>query len=751
MAARKGDFSVVGHSQPRLDGPEKLTGRATFTDDVVLPGMLHGRIVRSPLPRARILNIDTSAALRLPGVKAILTHADAPKVYVGIEQPLFRKDTVNYVGDEVAAVAALDEATATEAARLIRVDYEPLPAVLTMKAAQLPDAVQIHPKAKGNIAWAQNSDLGNVDHAFAASAHVRTDQYTTAASHNCYAEFHAVVADWSRPDRLSVWTPTQTALLFQKSIARALGLTDGAVRVMSLHTGGGFTGRSAARPHHYIAPLLSRQAGRPVKIRITGDEEFIVCRAGGEVQYRFRTGVSAEGLIKAFEADISFDTGAYVESQMIVLMLTSSYIHCLYKLEAARYSGRLIHTNNIPYYFHHGGGIAQMAFGLGLHTDALAREIGLDPVEFHLRNAVTKGHTNMTGTFIGSCGLKECITKVTRRAGWKRKSGRLPPLKGIGIGVGAMASGAKGVFRHDTSAAFIKVQDDGTMSLIIGLPDMGQSSHTAMAIIAAEVLGVQPTDITVIAGDTDITPLDVGAFTQRGTFNTGNAVKAACLDARRQIEKTAAAKLGVKPARLVFRDRQIWPKGAPDKAVSFRQAVYDTLHSREGRFVMGRGFYNSPKETGTMAYSFGAQVAEVTVDPHTGIVTVDRVIAAHDVGRAINPRIVEGQIDGQIFSGMSQVLYEEMLLEDGQVMNPSRLDYKMPRSHEMPVVEHFIVESVDPFGPFGAKEVGEGPIVCTLPAIANAVANAIGAPVNDMPITPWQVLRILGRSKPPDP
>jgi len=748
MAARKGNFSVVGHSQPRLDGPEKLTGRAAFTDDIVLPGMLHGKIVRSPLPRARIRNIDTSAALRLPGVKAVITHADAPGVYAGIAQPLFQKDIVNYVGDEVAAVAALDEATATEAARLVRVDYEPLPAVLTMKAAQLPDAVQIHPKAKGNVAWAQNNDLGDVDRAFAGSAHIRTDTYQTAASHNCYAEYHAVVADWSRPDKLSVWTPTQTALLFQKSIARALGLTDGAVRVMSLHTGGGFTGRSAARPHHFIAPLLSRQTGRPVKIRVTGDEEFIVCRAGGEVQYRFRTGVSADGLIKGFEADLSFDTGAYVESQMIVLLLTSSYIHCLYKLEAARYCGRLIHTNNIPYYFHHGGGIAQMAFGLGLHMDALARDIGLDPVEFHLRNAVTKGHTNMTGTFIGSCGLKECITKVTKKAGWKRKFGKLPPLKGIGLGIGAMASGAKGVFKHDTSAAFIKVQDDGTMSLIIGLPDMGQSSHTAMAIIAAEVLGVRPADITVIAGDTDVTPLDVGAFTQRGTFNTGNAVKAACLDARRQIEATAAAKLDVKPSRLVFRDRKIYPKGEPDKAITFRQAVHDTLHSREGRFVMGRGFYNSPKETGTMAYSFGAQVAEVTVDPHTGLVTVDRIIAAHDVGRAINPRIVEGQIDGQVFSGMSQVLYEEMLLEDGQVMNPSRLDYKMPRSHEMPVVEHIIVESVDPFGPFGAKEVGEGPIVCTLPAVANAVANAIGAPVTDMPITPWQILRILGRSKP---
>jgi 4-hydroxybenzoyl-CoA reductase subunit alpha len=256
---------------------------------------------------------------------------------------------------------------------------------------------------------------------------------------------------------------------------------------------------------------------------------------------------------------------------------------------------------------------------------------------------------------------------------------------------------------------------------------------------------VSPTDINVISGDTDVTPLDVGAFTQRGTFNTGNAVIAAAEDARAQLAKVAAGKFGVKPAAVVFRDHKVYPKGAPEQAITFRKLAYDTLHSREGRFVMGRGFYNSPKENGTMAYSFGAQVAEVTVDPETGIVTVDRVVAAHDVGRAINPKIVEGQIDGQVFSGMSQVLYEEVLMEEGQALNPSRLDYKMPRSYEVPAVEHIIVETHDPYGPFGAKEVGEGPIVCTMQAIANAVADAIGEPIREMPITPARVLRALGR------
>jgi len=310
-----------------------------------------------------------------------------------------------------------------------------------------------------------------------------------------------------------------------------------------------------------------------------------------------------------------------------------------------------------------------------------------------------------------------------------------------------MASGAKGMFKHDTSAAFVKIGEDGKASLFTGLPDMGQSSHTAMAIIAAEVLGIGPTDITVVSGDTDIAPLDIGAFTQRGTFNTGNAVKNACEDARRQIARTAAGQLGVRTSQLAFRDGRITVKRDPDKSLPFVQAVFDTLHSAEGRFVMGRGFYNSPLKAGSMAYSFGAQIAEVSVDPDSGVVTVEKVTAAHDVGRALNPRIVEGQMDGQIFSGMSQALYEETVLDNGQVMNPSRLDYKMPRAWEMPEVEHIIVETHDPNGPFGAKEVGEGPIVCTMQAIANAVADAIGEPVTEMPIAPWRVLKILGRRK----
>ena len=745
--ARRREFNAVGHNQVRLDGADKVTGRSQFTDDVNLPGMLCGRILRCPLPRARIRSIDTRRAEALPGVKAVVTAEDASGIWVGIHQPLLHATQMYHVGQEVAAVAAIDEDIAREALRLIEVDYEPLPALLTLKEAMADNAPLLHAKAAGNIAWQKAEDHGDPDAAFAAAAHVRTDNYVTHPTHNCFAEFHVVVADFTRPGKLIVWTPTQTALLFQKSLAAGFKLPESDVRIMCLNTGGGFTGRTATRPHHFLAALLSRKSGWPVKIRASGDEEFIMCRAGGRVEYRFRSGVDADGRLRVVDADLLFDTGAFIESQMIVLTLTSSYLDALYNVEATRYRGRLVHTNNLPYYFHHGGGLAQFQFAFGQHVNSLALELGMDPVDFHLLNAVEKGHTTLRGAHYASCGLKECIRKSTRKAGWKRKRASKKPLKGIGIGIGGMASGAKGMFKHDTSAAFVKVSEDGKASLFTGLPDMGQSSHTAMAIIAAEVLGILPTDITVVSGDTDIAPLDIGAFTQRGTFNTGNAVKNACVDARKQIAKTAAAQLGVRSSQLVFRQGHIEVRRNPDQQMPFAKAVFDTLHSAEGRFVMGRGFYNSPLKSGSMAYSFGAQIAEVSVDPDSGVVTVERVTAAHDVGRALNPRIVEGQMDGQIFSGMSQALYEETILDGGQVMNPSRLDYKMPRSWEMPEVDHIIVETHDPNGPFGAKEVGEGPIVCTMQAIANAVADAIGEPVTEMPIAPWRVLKILGRRK----
>jgi 4-hydroxybenzoyl-CoA reductase subunit alpha len=749
---RKPDLAVVGKSQPRLDGFDKLSGRSVFTDDVQLPGMLHARTVRSTLGHARILNVDTSAAERVPGVKCVLTRDDVASLAIGPQQPLLDA-TVRFIGQEIALVAATDEDAAFEAAARVRVEYEPLPVVTSIRKAMEPGAAQLHAKAAGNVAWDNKETYGDPDRSFAECEVVVEGDYASNPTHNCYAEFHAVVADWSRAEKLTMWTPTQSAVLFQKGLVDVFGLSEGNVRLMTLNTGGAFTGRGLLRPHHYLAAALSRKARRPVKIRAYSDEEFLMGRAGGRNEYRFRSGAMRDGKLRVIEADMLFDSGAYLESQSLVTYLTASYMHWLHAIEAMRYRGRLVYTNNMPYWFHHGGGIAQMAWAWGQHLDAVAKAVGMDPVEFHLRNAVEKGHTTMTGTHFASCGLKECIQKAAAKSGWMRKFGKLPSgkgrakgfSKGIGIGLSAMASGAKGRFTHDTSAAFVKVAEDGTVTLATGIPDMGQGSHTTMAIIAAEVLGIAPTDVTIIAGDTDVTPFDMGAFSQRGTFMTGNAVKAAALDAREQLAKVAAEKLGCKASQLVFREHRVYRKQSPEQAIPFGKLVHDTLHSKEGRAVMGRGFFNSPLAKGSMAYSFGAQVAEVTIDHETGLVRVDRVTCAHDLGRAINPKAVEGQIDGQVFSGMSQVLFEELVMDDGQPLNPSRLEYKLPRSYEVPEVQHILVETIDPYGPFGAKEVGEGPIVASMSAIGNAVANALGEHIEEMPITPWRVLRALGR------
>jgi 4-hydroxybenzoyl-CoA reductase subunit alpha len=735
-------LAVIGRRQKRLDGFEKVSGRSVFTDDVRLPGMLHGKIIRSPHSRARIISIDTSKAKALPGVRVIVTGRDAPELMFSEHQPVFAQDVVNYIGEEVAAVAAADLATAEEAARLVHVEYEPLEPALDLRAALKPDAPQIHTRAPGNIGPVHEQDFGDPEQAFAAADFVFEDEFKTPVQHNTLAEFHVALADFSNPEKLHMWTPTQGAPMYKLQLAQAFGLKESQVRIVYQNVGGAFTGRGRAKPHHLIAALLSRRAGKPVKIKATGDEEFIMFRGSGDTLYRFRTGVTKDGRIKALEADVTFDAGAHDEWAMI-LWLPAPYLNWLYKVDGVRYRGRFVFTNTVPKGSHHGGIFGRMSAGWMQHLTRVAEEIGMDPAEFHALNAVEAGHKAMDGSEFASCGLKECIAKAVQRSGWKDKYGRLPKYRGIGMGIGAQASGSKGA-DNDTSAAMVKVADDGIVTLYTGIPDMGQGSHTVMSMIAAEVLGTVPEDIRIVQGDSDIVPFDWGAFSQRGTFMTGNAVKAAAEDARDQLAVIAARELGAEPADIVFFGGRAHLRDEPETSLSFGEVVHKTLHSPEGRFVMGRGFFNSPKAFGALAFSFGCQIAEVEVDPSTGAVALLKVWAAHDIGRAMNPLAVEGQLDGQVFSGMGQVLYEECRMEDGLMLNPSRLEYKLPRTYELPEVDYMLVETVDPYGPFGAKEVGEGPIVVSMSAIAAAVMNAVGGNmVPEIPMTPWRVQRML--------
>ena len=739
-------LAVIGRRQKRLDGFEKVSGRSVFTDDVRLPGMLHGKILRSPHARARIISVDTTEAAKLPGVKIVLTGKDAPDLMFSEHQPVFAQDIVNYVGEEVAAIAAADLVTAEEAVGLIKVEYEVLEPAVDLRQALKPGAPKIHERAPGNIGPMHEQDFGDPDKAFAECDFIFEDEFKSPVQHNTLAEFHVALADFSNPDKLHMWTPTQGAPMYKMQLAEAFGLKESQVRIIYQNVGGAFTGRGRAKPHHLISALLSRKTGKPVKIKATGDEEFIMFRGSGDTLYKFRTGVTKDGAIKALEADVTFDAGAHDEWAMI-LWLPAPYLNWLYKIDGARYKGRFVFTNTVPKGSHHGGIFGRMSAGWMQHLNRVAEELGMDPAEFHLKNAVEAGHEAMEGSVFASCGLKDCINQAVERSGWKDKYGKLPPVngkyRGIGIGIGAQASGSKGA-DNDTSAAMIKVADDGIVTLFTGIPDMGQGSHTVMGMITAEVLGTEPEDIRIVQGDSDIVPFDWGAFSQRGTFMTGNAVKAAAEDARQQLAQIAAREMNAQPDDVIFRGGKVWLESSPDQSMTFADVVHKSLHSAEGRFVMGRGFFNSPKAFGALAFSFGCQVAEVEIDPDTGAVALLKVTAAHDIGRAMNPLAVEGQLDGQVFSGMGQVLYEECRMEDGLMLNPSRLEYKLPRTYELPEVDYVLVETIDPYGPFGAKEVGEGPIVVSMSAIASAVMNALGGNmVPEIPMTPWRVQRML--------
>lgn len=744
--SKEADLNVIGTRQPRLDGAEKCSGRSVFADDVELPGMLCGKILRSPHANARIKSIDTAKAEALPGVKAVITAADA-KGIMGARrggEPVFAIDTVTYKGREVAAVAALDERTAEQALQLIDVEYEEQPPVLIMRHALRDGAPLVQEDKPGNV-WAVDVDAyGDTDTAFDTADLVYEEKMSTSVTHNLFAEFHVAVVDFSLPDKLTVWTPTQTGLLMQHSLAPAFGLSISQVQIIHLNTGGAFSGRGSIRPHHFIAALLSRTTSRPVKIFASGDEEFLMCRALGENEYRLRAAVNKDGKLQAFDMEADMDGGAFPSEVGYFGWMAGLCNSWVFPLKGNRLKRRTVMTNTRPHFLPHGGMMLSTNAAIMQLCTKIAKDLGRDPIDFLKQNAVEAGHVGLSGEVFASCGLKECLDIVRRESGWDDKFGKLPEWHGIGVGIGAMAAGAKGAFKHDTSAAQIKMGEDGYVTLFTGIPDMGQGTHTTMAMIAAETLGIGVDRVRVVAGDTDITPMDIGAFAQRGTVQTGNAVKNAALDVRQQLAVTAANKLGVPADDLAFHDGKVFANSDPGNAIDFAKIVYWTLHSDEGRYVMGRGFYNSPVKIKTSSWSFGAQVAEVTIDPETGEVRVHKVTVAHDIGRAINPLACEGQIDGQVYSAMSQLLYEEVLSDEGLYLNPSRLEYKMPRTYEMPEISHHIVETIDPYGPFGAKEIGEGIVVTTGGAVASAVSDALGGTyLHRVPMSPWRVLRAV--------
>ncbi|MBW1779650.1 MAG: molybdopterin-dependent oxidoreductase [Deltaproteobacteria bacterium] len=779
------NYDVINGRAPRLDGPDKATGRAIYIDDMRMPGMLFGALLQSPLPHARILNIDTFEARSLPGVRAVVTAEDAGMVTYGVsparyDETLFCKDKVRYVGDEIAAVAAVDLDTALEAVSLIKVDYEELPALFTPEAAMAEGAPLIHEDYPRNLCAEVHQEFGHVAAAFEACDLIRTDTFTNKRQDAAFLEPNGCLADYDHSGYLTLYSSTQVPHYVQRIIAMVLGLPVGRVRVVKPYVGGGFGPKAGTNPMELAACLLSMKTGKPVKMVYDRKQVFLFSRARHQFTHVLTTGVKKDGTLMALKNQCYMEGGAYASFGIATVYYAGSLLGGPYKLPNMRYDGYRVYTNRPACGAQrgHGGVAARAAWEQQL--DAIAEELGMDPIELRIKNMMSAGDVTCNDLNMSSLGMKECIEAVRDRSGWKEKKERMPKGKGMGMACGFFVSGAGyPIYRSDTYHATVTVklsEDGGTAHVYTGAAEIGQGSDTTMAMIAAEALGVPLDDIAISSGDTDF-GVDLGAYSSRQTLMTGHATKMAAEKAKAQVLEVLAETLhipleemDVKKGWIVFKNKKPdferlraryrkehrgWhdlPKG---RELTFKEAAR-IAYIRKGTIV-GTGKYR-PKALGgnfkgaavgtSPAYGCSAQVVEISVDMETGKVTVDKMIDAHDCGFAINRTSVEGQMEGSLSMGLGEAMFEEVKFDkNGHILNADFGEYKIPTSLDMPPVDAIIVESDEPNGPFGAKEVGEGAIMPTIPAILNAVYDAIGVRIWELPLSPERVYMALKKKK----
>lgn len=751
--------SAVGKRVSRVDGPALATGTARFTGDITLPGMLYGKILRSPHPHARIVSIDTSKARALRGVRAVITGKDTGGIKYGvIPFELFEDDLglaidkVRFIGDEVAAVAAVDEDVAEEALDLIRVEYEVLPAVFDPEQAMEEEAPQIHGHAKNNIASFTAFDYGDLEQGFKEADYVFEDVFTTNAQHQMSMETHAALADWDGSGKLTIWTTTQTPFMTRRDLAKTLNIPESRIRVIKPHLGSGFGGKHEMLSCDFCASLLAKKTGKPIRIVYTREEEVMCTRPRHPFKIKLRTGIRKDGVVTAKDCRCIVNNGAYCSHGPAVMAAGGALglVVGVFRYPNCRFEGSLVYTNTSAAGAYRGFGSLQVHFADDVHMDNIAKKMGIDPVELRLKNAVHSGDILANMAKVTSCGLSECIRVTADKCGWGRT--KLNPGEGMGSACNTFVSGGKVFYPHDSSSAFVKINEGGTLTVITGCADIGQGSDTTMCQIAAEVFKIPTEKVSIVSADTELTPMDLGTFADRATFVCGNAVMMAAKDAKKQVLEFVSEMLEANAEDLEMENERVVVKGDPERGMSLSDAVTAALYSPEGITFLGRGYYNPPTDlidyrTGkgnvSPAWAFGAQTIKVHVDRETGKVKLLDVHGAYDVGIAINPMSCEGQMDGSISHGMGMALVENLYREDGLILNPSFLEYKMPTALDMPPVALTIVETNDPEGPFGAKGFSEGCQVPVAPAIVNAICDATGVRLHDLPLTPDKILDAL--------
>jgi 4-hydroxybenzoyl-CoA reductase alpha subunit len=748
------EYSVIGKRLPRIDAMEKVTGTAKYLGDLTIPGMLYGKILRSPYAHAKILRVDTSKAERLQGVRGVVTGRDTKGIRLCViphlaNKPPLAEEKVRFIGDEIAAVAADSEEIAEEALDLIEVEYEELPGVFDPFEAMKADAIKIH--EGGNTAIHISRSYGNVEKAFGESDHIVEDRFETQAQVHCCLEPHGCIVHLDRSGNLTVWITTQIPHPYRKMLADVLGMPLNKVRVVKVYMGGGFGGRFEMDPIEIIAYFLSKKTGRPVRIINTQDEQFTTGRTRYPMVIDIKTGVKKDGTILARDVKVVTDNGAYNSHGITITMGLGTKCTYLWGVPNVRYEADVMFTNKVYGGAFRGYGNPQITFAIESQTDMIAEKLGMDVKDLSLKNANYSGQLTCMGHKITSCGLKDCIDKAVEAIDWKEKR-RKPGNRGVGMASLMHTGGGVRLLFGDCnlSDVFIKMNNDGTIDLASGMAEIGQGSDTALAQIAAEELGISVKDVNVITGDTWTTPQCLGAWGSREVFVAGNAVKMAAGEIRRKLFEEASRMLEARVDDLVAKERKVYVKGNPEKFVSIAQ-VATTCYNR-GRILAGRGCYDDPTTYipdsktgygGVPTYAFGTHAIEVEVDRKTGQVKVLNFIAAHDVGRVINPMMAEGQIEGGGLQGLGYALSEGLVWEEGIVLNPNFQDYRIFYINDVPPIKSVMVESIDPDGPYGAKGLGEPGLVPTAAAIANAIYDAVGVRIKSLPITAEKILRAL--------
>jgi 4-hydroxybenzoyl-CoA reductase alpha subunit len=763
-------FSVIGERVPRVDAREKVTGEAKYAADYSLPGMLWCKLLRSPHPHARILNIDVTKALKLPGVKAIVTGKDFGGWSWGWmratrdEVPL-AVDKVRYMAEAVAGVAAVDEDTAEAATRLIEVEYEELPGVFDPEEAMKDGAPKVHDYVKNNISVEYHWDFGDVEKAFAQSHIVREDRFRTARATHGYLEPPATMAYYDPTGAITVWASKQSPYFHYRHLAACFKLPLSRVRVVQPFIGGGFGGtKNDSLAGDFCSILLSKMTGKPVKYVESMEEELATSRRRHSMIVYSKTGVDKDGKLTAIAQRVIADGGGYTAIGPLSMYLAGFMTTLPYKLPNFKYDGYRVFTNNPIGAAMRGHGVTHTRFAAEIQMEMIAEEMGIDPVEIRLRNAIDQpkpgeSYDTINKVSIRTCGLKEAIHEVVKDPIWRDRN-KMPKKEGnISWGVGLSGTSYSGGARqmgHQACAAIIRLCEDGTVNLITGATDCGQGSDTVLCMIAAEELGIKLENMSIKRVDTAYTPVDPGSYGSRVTILAGQATQKAARQVKKQLLEVAAQNWQVEPKDVEIRLGEVFLKSNPSKKMPFIQLARIACYSGTGAVIMGTGYSSYGIEhldlahgigNGGTSYSFTAHTARVGVDTETGKITVKDFTIASDCGRLLSPILAEGQIEGGAIQGLGQTIYEDFIMDKGKTLNPTFLDYKMPLALDVPNIKLIDIVTDDPFGPFGAKETSEGSIVSAPPAVVSAIHDATGIWFTELPITPEKIVKALRQKR----